>query len=198
MVHYAIAFSVSKRGRPSARHFYSVRREPLLLPATAFACGILFAHLLGIEWRYLIWPVSLCLLLAAIVALSPPAKRLRLAVLCCGLALAGVAVEIGHRQTRTPKLNAGDGDTVLLTGCVTNPPVFSPAREQFTLNLTPKAAARISVNLKPDDHPLALNYGQKVELPAKIRAPRNFQNPDSFDYVHYNTSVQISCRGDRA
>ncbi len=172
-----------------------VRREPLLLPASAFACGILFAHLLGIEWRSLIWPSSLSLLVAALVVLSPPAKRWRLAVLCCALALAGVAIEIGHRPTHTPKLNAGDGEIVILEGCVSNPPVFSPNREQFTLKLTPKAAARVTVNLKPGDQPLALKYGQRVEMPAKIRAPRNFQNPDSFDYVHYLAAQHIYWTG---
>jgi competence protein ComEC len=109
--------------------------------------------------------------------------------------LVGIAVEIAHRQTRTPKLNAGDGDIVILEGCVSNPPVFSPNREQFTLDLTPKAAARITVTLKPDDPPLALNYGQNVEMPAKIRAPRNFQNPDSFDYVQYLAAQHIYWTG---
>jgi competence protein ComEC len=96
---------------------------------------------------------------------------------------------------RTPKLNAADGEIVILDGCVSNPPVFSPNREQFTLNLTPKAAARITVSLKPHDPPLALSYGQKVEMPARIRAPRNFQNPDSFDYVHYLAAQHIYWTG---
>jgi competence protein ComEC len=109
--------------------------------------------------------------------------------------LVGVAVEIAHRQTHTPKLSAGDGEIVILDGCVSNPPVFSPNREQFTVDLTPKAAARITVNLKPNDPPLALSYGQKVEMPAKIRAPRNFQNPDSFDYVHYLAAQHIYWTG---
>ncbi len=94
-----------------------------------------------------------------------------------------------------PKLSAGDGEIALLEGCVSNPSVFSPNREQFTLNLTPKAAARITVNLKPGESPPALRYGQKVEVAAKIRAPRNFQNPDSFDYVHYLAEQRIYWTG---
>jgi competence protein ComEC len=172
-----------------------VRREPLLLPASAFACGILCAHVLGMEWRDLVWPTSLCLLVGALVVLSPAARRLRLAVLCCALALAGEGGEIAPRQTRMPKLSAGDGEIALLEGCVSNPSVFSPNREQFTLNLTPKAAARITVNLKPGESPPALRYGQKVEVAAKIRAPRNFQNPDSFDYVHYLAEQRIYWTG---
>jgi competence protein ComEC len=151
----------------------------------AFACGILLAHMLGIEWRYLIVPAALLAFASGIVVFVPAGKRLSLTILCSGLALAGIAVQIGHRERNTPKLNADDGETVLLSGCVTNPPVFSPAREQFTLNLTPKAAIRVTVNLKADDQPLALNYGQRLEVAAKIRAPRNFQNPESFDYVRF-------------
>ncbi len=123
------------------------------------------------------------------------AKRLRPAVACCAIGLVGVAVEISHRETHAPKLNAEDGETVLLSGCVSNPPVFSPAREQFTLNLNAKAAIRLTVNLRPDDPPLSLNYGQRVELPAKVRMPRNFQNPDSFDYVHYLAEQHIYWTG---
>jgi predicted membrane metal-binding protein len=140
---------------------------------------------LDIEWRYLIGPAIITILLAGLVWRIESARRLRLAVICCALSLVGVASEINHRQTRTPKLNADDGETMLLEGCVTNPPVFSPDREQFTLNLSSKAAIRVTVNLRPDDRPLSLNYGQRIEVPAKIRAPRNFQNPDSFDYVRY-------------
>lgn len=147
------------------------------------------------EWRDLVWPTSLCLLVGALVVLSPAARRLRLAVLCCALALAGEGGEIAPRQTRMPKLSAGDGEIALLEGCVSNPSVFSPNREQFTLNLTPKAAARITVNLKPGESPPALRYGQKVEVAAKIRAPRNFQNPDSFDYVHYLAEQRIYWTG---
>ena len=172
-----------------------MRREPLLLPASALAFGILLASLLTIEWRYLIAPTVIALLLGGIVLFVDSAKRLKFAVLCCGLALIGVAVEIGHRQTHTPKLNADDGETVVLSGCVVNPPVFSPAREQFTLDLNSKAAIRVTVNLRPDDQPLSLSYGQRVELPAKIRAPRNFQNPESFDYVHYLAAQHIYWTG---
>ncbi len=89
-----------------------------------------------------------------------------------------------HRLTHTPTLNAGDGEMVLLSGCVTNPPVFSPDREQFTLSLTPRAAARITVNLKGEDK-VQLRYGQRLEVAAKIRSPRNFQNPDAFDYAGF-------------
>ena len=151
--------------------------------------------MLEIDWASLVGPTIGTIVLAVLVVFLTPAKRVRLTVLCCGIGLIGIADEIVHRQVRTPKLNADDGETVLLSGCVTNPPVFSPAREQFTLNLNPKAAIRLTVNLRPHDHPLSLNYGQRIEVPAKIRAPRNFQNPESFDYVHYLAAQHIYWTG---
>jgi hypothetical protein len=66
-------------------------------------------------------------------------------------------------------LNADDNEIVLLSGCVINPPVFSPNREQFTLQLAPNAAARISVNLKGANLPL--EYGRQVEVAAKSVHP---------------------------
>ncbi len=172
-----------------------MRREPLLIPASVLALGILLASFLNIEWASLL-PASIGTLVLVLLSLFvPSAQRARLLILCCCIGLIGIADEIAHRQLRTPKLNAEDGETVLLSGCVTNPPVFSPAREQFTLNLNPKSAIRITVNLRPDDHALALNYGQRIEVPAKIRAPRNFQNPEAFDYVHYLAAQHIYWTG---
>ncbi len=99
-----------------------------------------------------------------------------------------------HQPGPTPKLNAQDGETVLLSGCVVNPPVFSPGREQFTLNLGRRAAIRLSTVLKVGQK-LPLTYGQKVEVAAKIRSPRNFQNPDAFDYVGYLANQHIYWTG---
>ncbi len=79
---------------------------------------------------------------------------------------------------------------MLLSGCITNPPVFSPDREQFTLQLGPKASARVSVHPKNGQR-LQLGYGEQVELPAKVRSPRNFQNPDAFDYAGYLAAQHI-------
>ncbi len=105
-----------------------------------------------------------------------------------------MATQVLHRQETRPKLDAEDGETVLLSGCVTNPPVFSPHREQFTLNLSPKAAVRVTVNLKTDAT-LPLEYGQRAEAAAKVRSPRNFQNPDAFDYESYLAAQRIYWTG---
>jgi len=161
-----------------------VRREPLLLPAAFLAGGILLAHFVYFQLLDLVIPAALAVLALALTLAGNNCGRFRtiLAFLC--LFLAGIATQVIHRPERLPKLNAEDGETVLLSGCVTNPPVFSPDREQFTLSLRPKIAARITLNLKKDDK-LALHYGQRAEVAAKVRSPRNFQNPDAFDYASF-------------
>ncbi len=170
-----------------------MRREPLLLPAAALASGILTAHFIFFHLADL-WVA--CGLAAVMLALVWKQQKspFKLVAACICLVLTGIATQILHRQGAAPKLDAEDGEVVLLTGCVTNPPVFSPQREQFTLNLTPKAAVRLTVNLKTEAN-MPLDYGQKVEVAAKIRSPRNFQNPDSFDYVAYLAAQHIYWNG---
>lgn len=122
-------------------------------------------------------------------------RRMLVPAICTAIALGGIATQVIHREGRTPRLNAEDTETVLLSGCVTNPAVFSPQREQFTLELAPKAAARISVMVKPGESMRRVGYGQRVEVAAKIRSPRNYQNPDSFDYAGYLAAQHIYWTG---
>ena len=171
-----------------------MRREPLLLPVTGLAAGILLAHFVFFRLEDLILPALFALVAAGVATLSGDGRRLRLATSCAGLVLAGMAAQILHRPARTPRLTAEDAETVILSGCVINPPVFSPDRGQFTLRLAPKASIRLTVNLKPDEK-FSLEYGQRVEVPAKVRTPRNFQNPDAFDYVGYLAAQHIYWTG---
>ncbi len=83
---------------------------------------------------------------------------------------------------------------MLLSGCIVNPPVVSPDREQFTVRLAPHANIRISA-ISSNGRPVSLSYGQRVELPAKVRSPRNYQNPGEFDYVGWLAAQQIYWTG---
>ena len=176
-----------------------MRREPLLIYAVMLAAGILSAHLLATSQPGLV-PEAVALWVAAVGLLIIPAARLLAATqkfgrisLCAAVAgsfLVGLATEKQHHQTRVPKLNADDGEVLVIAGCVSNPPVFSPDRAQFVLDLTPQASARVSVNLR-DGGSLGLRYGERVEATAKIRAPRNFGNPGAFDYAGYLAGQHI-------
>jgi competence protein ComEC len=155
-----------------AAHFYYFTVPDLWLPA------LLAAALLGLTFRF------------------SESRLFQWLTVCLAMAVAGLITQSTHRQNRIPKLTANDGETVLLSGCVINPPVFSPDREQFTLNLSTKSKAgiRITANLRANES-LALHYGQHVELPAKVRRPRNFQNPSSFDYEGYLAGQHIYWTG---
>jgi competence protein ComEC len=171
-----------------------VRREPLLLPFAALGTGILVAHFVYFRLADVLVPGLCTGVLAAATVLIASARRMRLTAACTLLLVAGIATQVVHRQGRAPRLNAEDNETVLLSGCITNPPVFSPNREQFTVELAPHAAARISVNLKAGTK-LALAYGQRAEVAAKIRSPRNYENPGEFDLVTYLANQHIYWSG---
>ncbi len=169
-------------------------REPLLLPVFALAGGILVAHFYYFELTDLYVPLGLALAALSLAFASTKGHSLRLSTSCVLLILGGMATQVIHRQGKTPVMNAEDTETVLLSGCVVDPPVFSPTREQFTLELAPKANARISVNLQKSLQ-LPLRYGQQVEMAAKVRTPHNYENPDGFDYAAYLASQHIYWTG---
>lgn len=171
-----------------------MRYEPLVLPVCALAGGILAAHFIYFNLHDVGVPALAAGAVFALCLALPQAWRLRMATACVLLAIGGIATQVIHRQTQHPHLNAADGETVLLAGCVVNPTVFSPDREQFTLELAPGARVRISLNLK-NDPGVSLAYGQRVEVAAKIRSPRNFQNPDAFDYAGYMAAQHIFWTG---
>ncbi len=87
---------------------------------------------------------------------------------------------------------------MILEGCVVEPTVFSQDREQFTLELAPGARARVSFNLDDDAPPQRLEYGQRVELEARIRPPHNYNNPGGFDYALYLARQKIFWTGTMA
>jgi competence protein ComEC len=170
-----------------------VRREPLLLPALAAAFGVFLAHFFYWTWSDLFWPGCFGLLAIGLSFLEKGA-RLQLASALAVFFLAGIAFEIAHRPPKPPVLNAADGETVLLDGCVVNPPVFSPGREQLTLQMGRRARVRLSV-VTPEDSSVKLPYGSRIEVAARIRRPRNFNNPGAFDMAGYLAKQSVFWTG---
>lgn len=161
------------------------RVNPLLVPAIAFACGIFLSpHL---ETSVLIVCVALCVSLLAVVI-----SRFRgyyVPFLCI---FAGIGIEMGMRPGARPQLDAAPGETLLLRGCVVEPPAMSEARDQFVMELEPGARVRVTRYRKDEADPgIALRYGQRAELEAKVRPPRNFGNPGAFDFESYLARREI-------
>src|SRR5580658_4711814 len=159
-------------------------RDPLVLPLAAVVAGVLIGHWLPFSTREAAWPIAAFLILACGAGLRPAkSSRLKACSICILLALvfAGTLDLALHRPPPPPEIDAGFRETVLLDGCVVEPTVFSPGREQFTLELAWKARARVSLPLEDESAPLQkLAYGQQVEIEARVRSPHNFNNPGGF------------------
>jgi competence protein ComEC len=165
-------------------------RDPLLVPACGIATGILLCRAAHFGTQELIYAsTALCLL--AIFAAWKSTRRS--AVLCAAVLclFAGLATAEYHRPGKAPQLNADPGETLLLAGCIVEPPELSPGREQFLLELAPRVRIKVNLNLRDGEQAPHLHYGQQAEVEARIRMPHNFQNPGSFDYVAYLARQQI-------
>ncbi|MGH9720569.1 MAG: hypothetical protein ACRD8O_10180, partial [Bryobacteraceae bacterium] len=99
-------------------------REPLVAPLAAIATGILASRYLSFE------PAEILTFLAAFFILSLLSlwRRMRAAAMVCCLAafwLAGMLAAWAHRPAPAPELDAGGSrETVLIEGCVVEPPVL--------------------------------------------------------------------------
>ena len=140
----------------------------MLAPLAAIAAGIVVSRFVPFESRELLSGIAAFLILG-VVSLW---RRLRpLALACAMLALiaAGALTDVLHRPGPAPEIDTGARETLIVSGCVVDPPVFSAEREQFTLELEPGARARVSLYLLEGQAAPPLRYGQKVEFDAKLR-----------------------------
>jgi hypothetical protein len=138
------------------------------------ALGIFAGRMFGLSMSEASWPTAAFFILALIAWNWTSGRNRFLLRACAGFALffLGVFAEAFHRPGPPPEIDAGSRETVTLEGCVVEPTVFSSTREQFTLELdsTLKARARVSFALDdPDAVSQKLDYGQRVEIEARIR-----------------------------
>ncbi len=171
------------------RYYFIVPADPLLLPLVSIAAGILLSRWVRFEIRELL--LALPALFALTLLAYRHSKKLAYAACLVAVCLGGILTDVLHRPSGTPSIDANSQETVLLSGCVVDPPIFYEGRDQFTVQLAPKAAARASLTLREGELPPDLHYGQLVEFEAKVRPIRNFQNPGSFDFAAYSARREI-------
>ena len=159
-------------------------REPLVAPLAALAGGILLSRIVGFELRELLWAHA-ALICLAVFASWRGARRAAIGCCLVMLVFTGSLIDLLHKPGPAPVIDAGPRETILISGCVVEPPVFFEGREQFVVQLAPDARARVNLYLKEHEQPPALRYGQRVDLEGRVRRPHNFRNPGSFDYVSY-------------
>ncbi|MEO8659419.1 MAG: ComEC/Rec2 family competence protein [Bryobacteraceae bacterium] len=167
---------------PSANYIHV--REPLLAPMFALAAGIVLARAAPLSFAELAFSAAgFGLLLFA--ARRRHSTRLTLVCTLLLSATAGAALYEFHRPPPPPSLDAASAETVILTGCVAEPPAFLADREQFTLELEPGARARVTLYLRDGEPMPRLHYGQRVDVTGRARRTRNFGNPGAFDYARW-------------
>ena len=161
----------------------------------AFAAGIYASRTTGLGLVESAG-AALVLLLGAAIA-RKLARRAAWCALLASIAMTGAFTGALRKTGPAPVIDYESGETLLFTGCIVEPPVFFEGRERFLVELEPGARAAVNVYLAPDQPPPQLAYGERVEFEARIRKPRNFENPGGFDYasylarrnVHWNLSV---------
>jgi competence protein ComEC len=159
-------------------------REPLLAPLAAIAAGIVVSRFVPFGSRELLSGIAAFLILG-VYSLSQHSRLLAASCALFALMLAGSLTELLHRPGPAPHIDTNSRATLIVSGCVVQPPVFSEGREQFVLELDPGARARVNLTLREGEVAPPLRYGQKVEFDAKLRMARNFANPGAFDYAGY-------------
>ena len=162
---------------------------PLFAPLVALASGILFSRRVGFGRVELL--VYLPLFFAITLLAHRRSRRIGYAGCLATLVLFGASLESLHRPGRAPEIDASSHETVLLSGCVVSPPAFYEGRDQFVVELARKARARVSLTVRDGETPPDLHYGEAVELEARVRPIRNFQNPGAFDYQGYSARSDI-------
>ncbi len=103
----------------------------------------------------------------------------------------GALLETLHRPGPPPEIDAGAHENVILDGCVVSPPAFYEGRDAFLIELAPGARARVTLSIRDGEIPPDLRYGQLVELQARLRRIRNFQNPGAFDYEGFSARAHV-------
>jgi len=164
-------------------------KNPLLLPLVALAAGVVVARFVSFTVRDFLWTLPLLAGLA-FLAWKICSRTLPLCaavvLLLCGALLATL-----HRPGPPPEIDAGAHENVILDGCVVSPPAFYEGRDQFLIELAPGARARVTVAVRDEEIPPDLRYGQLVELQARLRRIRNYQNPGAFDYAGLSARSQV-------
>ena len=135
--------------------------------------------------------VGLPLFFAITLAAYRQSRRVGYIACLMTIVWCGAGLEFRRRPGRAPEIDASSRETVVLSGCVVSPPAFYEGRDQFLIELAPKARARVSLTVRDGELPPSLHYGQPVEFEARVRPIRNFQNPGAFDYRAFSARSDI-------
>ena len=171
---------------------------PLVAPLAALMAGIAAAQYATFSFRETLISTTLLLGLAAV---GRRAGSLRAGAAAClaGFVFAG-ALLASLPDPPDPLLissvleqeQANLDDPIRLRGYVRVPPEPLELADQFVLEVElvfkdtkARGGVRVIVRRREGDRSLGLEYGRRIEFLCRLRFPRNFGNPGSFDRVAY-------------
>jgi competence protein ComEC len=109
-----------------------------------------------------------------------------------------MSVIAGRPGHVSPHLSVPDNVQAIFDGCVVEPAMVAADRERFTVELAPGARTQVSLYSK-NDFPV-LPYGTRIEFQGKVRQTHNYNDPGTFDSVHYlaRRNIYWNASGDAA
>jgi competence protein ComEC len=158
-------------------------RDPLVLPLAAIICGIAAARYTSFQ------PIELVAGISALLALWIVARwkglRVSPAAGFAILALIGCALAEYQRPPARPELTEDDNQVLIVAGCIVEPPSSIAPMPRFVVELEPHARVRVSLTPRQDEALPHLEYGNLVEVEARVRKPVNFGNAGAFDFAGF-------------
>jgi len=181
-------------------------REPLAAPLAAVACGVFAARFAPLPFEHAFVAGALC---AGLALLGLRARRDWSGQTACliGLALAGAALPASISSDDDGRVDVVLADLDLetptrLSGWVREPPERFEDADRFLLEVETVldgrpawGGVRITVNRREGEPPLALGYGQRIEVIARLRRLHGYQNPGGFDRATYLRRQEIYLTG---
>jgi competence protein ComEC len=169
--------------------------EPLLPSFAAVATGLAIARYQQFPERDVTLAAA-AIAATAVIAWLAHSKRLAFAGSLIALVFGAIALSGARPPQPPPSLNVRDNRPAIFEGCVVDPALVAADRERFTVELAPHARAQVSLFLHPtlsNPNPAfpELPYGSRIEFEGKVRRPHNYNDPGSFDDVHFLARQQI-------
>lgn len=160
-------------------------RDPLVFPLAALMAGIAGSRVLPGDDARTLALAATGLILLACAAGKFVSARTGIGCLLTAIALGGAWLDHRQRRTPPPEIDFAPGETMVLEGCVMEPPSMSDDREQLVIELDRGARVRVNFYLREGETAPDVHYGQRIELEARLRRPRNYLNPGAFDFKAY-------------
>lgn len=173
-------------------------RQPLVAPCAALAIGIAVARSVSFSFTETLLSTIVLAVLAA-VGFRYRARRAGRAACLFAFALVGAQRASLPAEPTSGRVDQAFFESgverdvpVRLRGWVREPPEHFDEADRIVIEaetlykgLPVWGGVRLTLNRYPEDPPLEIEYGERIEILVRFREFRNFENPGSFDRVRF-------------